>query len=164
MCGRWGEGLPNQMAAQLRIFLSHAGGDRFEAGLLQYAVEHILSHLGATVWSYQRDQDRSEADVAGSLMERIRESDAMIFLATPTTIAASTTQWMELAYAHAFGVPRHVLLHRLRYQDLIAGERAVPPLLIAAQCNDAALEWRDVIDRLGRQYQERGVHGVQSDG
>lgn len=149
---------------KLRIFLSHAGEDRFEASLLQYAVEHMLSHLGATVWAYQRDQDRSEADVAGALMEHIRESDAMIFLATPTTIAASTTQWMELAYAHAFGVPRHVLLHRLRYQDLIAGERAAPPLLLAAQCNDAAREWRDVIVTLGRQYQERVGSGGQGDG
>ena len=152
------------MASQFRIFLSHAGGDRFEASLLQYAVEHILSHLRASVGAYQRDQNRSEADVAGAPMERIRDSYAMIFLATPTTIAASTTQWMELAYAHAFGVPRHVLLHRLRYQDLIAGERAAPPLLRAAQCSDAAREWRDVIDSMGRQYQERVGAGDRGDG
>ncbi|HUN42737.1 MAG TPA: hypothetical protein VMU81_20790 [Acetobacteraceae bacterium] len=75
-----------------RIFLSHAGEDAFEASLLQFVVEHILSHLGATVWSYRRDQPRDERDVAGSLKARVRQSDAVIFLLSPSTPETSGTQ------------------------------------------------------------------------
>lgn len=149
---------------KLRIFLSHAGEDRFEASLLQYAVEHMLARLNTMVWSYHRDQSRSEADIADALLDRVRESDAMIFLASPATMAASITQWMELAYAHQLGLPRYILLHRLRYKDLVTGDRAAPSLLLAAQCNDAALEWRDVIERLGQQYVARIAAGGLGNG
>jgi hypothetical protein len=67
-----------------RIFLSHASGDAFEASLLQFAAEHILAHLGATVWAYRRDQARNERDVAGSLKTQVRQSDAVIFLLLPS--------------------------------------------------------------------------------
>src|SRR5271169_271944 len=67
------------MSATLKlvIFLSYAGEDAFEASLLQFAVEHILAPLGATVWTYQRDQPRDESDIAGGLKARVRQSDAL---------------------------------------------------------------------------------------
>ena len=139
-----------------RIFLSHAGGDAFEASLLQFAMEHILAHLGATVWAYRRDQARDERDVAGSLKTRIRQSDAVIFLLSPSTLEMSGTQWMELACADAFDKPVFILLHHLDFDDLAARSQGVPPLVLASQCSDAALDWRAVIDAVGRRL-ETGV-------
>ena len=135
--------------ANPRIFLSHASGDAFEAGLLQFAVEHILAHLGAAVWTYRHDQARDERDIAGSLKTRVRQSHAVIFLLSPSTLATSGTQWMELAYADAFDKPVFILLHHLDFADLAARTQGVPPLVLASQCNDAAVDWRGVIDAVG---------------
>jgi hypothetical protein len=143
-----------------RIFLSHAGGDRFEASLLQFAVEHILAHLGATVWTYRRDQARDEHDIAGSLKARVRQSNAVIFLLSPSTLEMSGTQWMELAYADAFDKPVFILLHRLDFAGLAARSQGVPPLVLASQCSDAALDWRAVIDAVG----QRLAAGVDAGG
>jgi hypothetical protein len=134
---------------QRLVFLSHVGEDGFEAGLLRYAVEHMLGHLGVSVWTYIRDQNRAERDVAGSLKARIRESSAVIFLLSPSTFETSGTQLMELAYADAFDKPIFIPLHRMRYADLSATTPGVAPLLLAAQCNDATLDWKRVIDTLG---------------
>lgn len=139
-----------------RIFLSHAGDDTFDASLLQFAVEHILAHPGATVWTYRRDQARDEHDIAGSLKARVRQSNAVIFLLSPSTLELSGTQWMELAYADAFDKPVFILLHRLDFADLTARSQGVPPLVLASQCSDAALDWRAVIDAVGRRL-EAGV-------
>jgi nucleoside 2-deoxyribosyltransferase len=93
-----------------RIFLSHAGEDAFEASLLQFAVERIPAHFGATVRSYRRDQPRHERDVAGGRKTQVRQSDAVIFLLSPSSLDMSLTQWMELAYADAFDIPVFILL------------------------------------------------------
>lgn len=137
-------------AGNARIFLSHAGEDAFEASLLQFAVETILTHLGAAVWSYRRDQLHDERDIAGGLKARVRQSDAVIFLLSPSTLETSGTQWMELAYADAFDRPVFILLHHIEFADLAARSQGVPPLVLAAQCNDAALDWRSVIDAVGQ--------------
>src|SRR4051812_28385058 len=140
-------------AANARIFLSHAGEDAFEASLLRFAVEPILAPLGATVWTYRRDQPRDEHNVAGSLKARVRQSDAVVFLLSPSTLETSGTQWMELADADAFDKPVFILLHRLGFADLTARSQGVPPLVLASQCNDAALDWRAVIDAVGKRLQ-----------
>jgi hypothetical protein len=57
----------------------------------------------------------------------------------------SGTQWMELAYADAFDKPVFILLHHIRFADLAARHQGVPPLVLASQCNDAALDWTNVI-------------------
>jgi hypothetical protein len=147
------------MTRRPQVFLSHAGTDGFEASLLQFAVEHLLAHLGVSVWTYQRDQTKDEQDVAGGLKDSIRRSAAMIFLLSPATFEASGTQLMELAYAHAFDIPRYILILRLQYQDLIARGRGVPPLVLRSQCNDAALEWKQVIQSLGLHLEAVAVSG-----
>lgn len=141
------------MAGNARVFLSFCGQNLFEASLLQFAVERLLEHVGVSVWTYQRDQDRGEEDIAGGLKGVIRNSDAMIFLLSPATFEASGTQLMELAYADAFDIPRYILLFGLQYQDLVARGRGVPPLLLRSQCNDAALEWKRVIQTLGERLE-----------
>ena len=135
--------------AKTRIFLSYAGEDAFEASLLQFALERILAPLGTTVWTYQRDQPHDESDIVGSLKARIRQSDVFIFLLSPSTLDTSKVQWMELAYADAFEKPVFILLHRINYAALVARTQDVPPLVLASQCNDAALDWRRVIDTVG---------------
>ena len=136
-------------AGQARIFLSHAGEDAFEASLLRFAVEHILAHLGASVWTYRRDQSRDERSVAGSLKDRVRESAAFIFLLSPSTLETSNAQWMELAYADAFDKPVFILLHHIAFADLAARSQGVPLLVPASQCSSAALDWRAVVDAVG---------------
>ena len=128
----------------MEVFLSYSGRDSFEAGLLQFAVEALLADLGAVVWTYERDQGRSERQIAQSLKARVQGSSAAIFLASPSTFAAGAAQWMELAYADAFGVPIFVLLHRLTFAELKAKEEGVPPLLLEGQCNPAT-QWREVV-------------------
>ncbi len=130
-----------------RVFLSYSRDDEFEAGLLQYAVEQMLSDLRVTVWTYQRDQARDERNIGQSLRERVQESVATLFLVSPSTLEGGAAQWMELAYADAFGVPTYVILHRITFSELRARERGVPPLLIEGQCN-LATEWKAVIGEL----------------
>lgn len=128
----------------MELFLSYSGKDSFEAGLLQFALERMLENLGVTVWTYERDQDKGERNIAYSLKTRVQGSSAAIFLASPATFASGAAQWMELAYADAFDVPIYVLLHRLSFAELKAKEEGVPPLLLEGQCNPSS-QWKDVI-------------------
>lgn len=135
------------MSGDRRIFISHSSQNAFEASLLQYATETMLSKEEVTAWTFQRDQSRSEQDIARSLKERIRESAVMLFLLSPETLDASATQWMELAYADAFEVPIFILLHRIDYQELKRREYGVPPLPLASQCNPAS-SWKEVVKKM----------------
>ena len=126
------------------MFLSYSGEDAFEASLLQYAVEQMLADLNATVWTFQRDQARDERSIGNSLKDQVRESSATIFLVSPGTLTAGAAQWMELAYADAYGVPTFIILHRLTFAELRRRERGVPPLLLESQCN-ASAEWKSVV-------------------
>ena len=130
-----------------QVFISYSGHNAFEASLLQFAFETLLSKERVIAWTFQRDQGHSEKDIARSLKERIRESVATILLVSPVTIDRGATQWMELAYCDAFDVPVHVLLHHLTYKELVSGEKSVPPLLSAGQCN-SALDWKAVLEKL----------------
>jgi hypothetical protein len=134
----------------MEIFLSYSGKDSFEAGLLQFALERLLEDSGVTVWTYERDQDKGERQVAQSLKTRVRAARAAIFLASPATFSSGAAQWMELAYADAFDVPIYVLLHRLSFAELKAKEEGVPPLLLEGQCNPSS-QWRDVIAAIRKQ-------------
>ena len=126
-----------------QVFISYSGHDAFEASLLQYALERMLADVGVVAWTFQRDQSRSEKEIAQSLKARVRESVATVFLVSPTTLESGATQWMELAYADAFGVETFILLHHLDYHTLKQKERGVPPLLLSSQCN-SAIEWKTV--------------------
>lgn len=139
------------MAAR-EIFLSYAGKDSFEAGLLQFALERLLEDLGVVVWTYERDQDKGERRIAHSLKARVQQASASIFLASPATFASGAAQWMELAYADAFDVPIYVLLHRMSFAELKAKEEGVPPLLLEGQCNPSS-QWKDVIAAIRAQLQ-----------
>lgn len=130
-----------------QVFISYSGHDSFEAGLLQFALEALLQDLQVKAWTFQRDQNRSERELASALKDRVRQSCAVVFLVSPTTLDAGATQWMELAYADAFDVDTFVLLHHLTYATLKAQERGVPPLLLAGQCN-AAIEWRQIVGEI----------------
>ncbi len=130
---------------QPQVFISYSGHDAFEASLLQYAIESMLGLAGVRAWTYQRDQGRSEKEIALSIKENVRKSLATIFLVSPSTLEAGATQWMELAYADAFGVKTFVLLHYLDYQGLKSRQAGVPPLLLASQCNEA-LQWKVIVD------------------
>jgi hypothetical protein len=136
------------------IFLSYSSDHSFEAELLQFAYENLLHDLNAKVWTYERDQARDERAVAAGLKERVRDSTAMIFFVTPSTLDKGAAQWMELAYADAFGVPTFVLLHQLTYQDLKSRQGGVPPLLLAAQCNSAR-QWRELAETLRQRCQTK---------
>lgn len=125
------------------IFLSYSGEDAFEANLLQFAFEELMKDKEIKLWTYQRDQNKAERDVSKSLKERVRESRAVIFLLSPSTLNNGATQWMELAYSDAFEIPTFILLHRLTYQELKNRERGVPPLLLKSQCNQA-IAWRSI--------------------
>lgn len=126
-----------------QIFLSYSGEDSFEASLLQFAMEKLLEESSVSVWSYERDQNKDEKNISGSLKEKIKKSQATIFLASPTTLNSGATQWMELAYSDAFDVPTYILLHRMTYQELKKEEKGVPPLVLSSQCN-SAMEWKDI--------------------
>jgi len=133
--------------ANPQVFISYSGHDSFEASLLQFVIETKLSMENVSAWTYQRDQARSESGVAAAFKEAIRKSFAMVFLVSPATFDGGANQWMELAYADAFGVPTFVLLHHLDFNELKARERSVPPLLLAGQCNSAH-EWKSIVDEL----------------
>ena len=135
------------MSAQ--VFISYSGHDEFEASLLQYAVESMLAAQNVSAWTYQRDQARSEKEVATALKARVRGSVATIFLVSPSTLDGGAAQWMELAYADAFDVPTFILLHHLDFQEIKASDRGVPPLLLASQCN-AAMQWKSIVEDLRR--------------
>lgn len=141
---------------RIQVFISYAGHDAFEAALLQFAIETLLSGEGVTAWTFQRDQSRSEKEIAAALKKSVKESIATVFIVSPATIEGGAAQWMELAYSDAFDVKTFVLLHHLEYNDLKNKERGVPPLLLAAQCNSAA-EWRNIIENI-----RNIVRGVQS--
>jgi len=101
-----------------QVFISYSGRDEFEASLLQYALERILENEGVVAWTFQRDQGRSERDIAQSLKHRVQESVASIFLVSPDTLDSGASQWMELAYADAFDVKTFILLHHLTFDEL----------------------------------------------
>lgn len=126
---------------QRQIFLSHAGEDTFEASLLQQALEALPKDLNVAVWTYGRDQARDERNIGASLRDRIKHCSAAIILVSQFTLASGAAQWMELAYADAFGVPIFNLLHHLTLDDLKRADRGVPPLVLEGQCT-AASEWR----------------------
>ena len=130
-----------------QIFISYSGHDAFEASLLQFAIEATLGAEKITAWTYQRDQARSEKEIAEALKENVRKSLATIFLVSPSTIDGGAAQWMELAYADAFDVKTFVLLHHLDFRELKNKEHGVPPLLLASQCNEA-LEWKAIVGDL----------------
>lgn len=130
-----------------QVFISYSGRDAFEASLLQYAVESMLGSEGVKAWTFQRDQARSEKDIARSLKDRVRESSASIFLVSPATLETGATQWVELGYLDAFNVTTFFLLHHLDFGDLRRRATGVPPLLLSSQCNSAS-EWKVVIEDL----------------
>ena len=130
---------------QAQVFISYAGHDSFEASLLQFSIEVLLEPQQVTAWTFQRDQSRSENEVAKALKKSVQDSIATIFIVSPSTIEAGAAQWMELAYSDAFDVETFVLLHHLDYNGLKNNDRSVPPLLLASQCN-SAMEWREVVE------------------
>jgi hypothetical protein len=138
----------------ISIFLSYSGRDSFEASLLQFAIERLLADLGVKVWTYGRDQAKSERQVGKSLKLRVQNSRAAIFLASPVTFSSGAAQWVELAYADAFDVPIFVLLHQLTFKALKAMEEGVPPLLLEGQCNPSS-EWRTVVAEIRRRLQNQ---------
>lgn len=108
-----------------QIFISYSGRDEFEASLLQYALEEMLGS-DVVAWTFQRDQARSEKEIARSLKDRVRDSAAVIFLVSSDTLESGASQWMELAYADAFDVPTFVLLYHLKFNDLRQRATGVP--------------------------------------
>ena len=125
------------------IFLSYSSEHTFEAELLQFAYETMLQDLDAKVWTYQRDQARDEKAVSQSLKEQVFCSKVVVFLVTPSTLDKGATQWMELAYADAFGKPTFILMHQIKYDELQS--RNAPPLLLSGQCNDSG-QWRKLAE------------------
>lgn len=128
-----------------QVFISYSGHDAFEASLLQFAIETILAPERVTAWTFQRDQQRSEKEIATALKKSVRESVATVFIVSPSTIDGGAAQWMELAYSDAFDVKTFVLLHHLDYNELKSKDRGVPPLLLASQCN-AAQQWKTIVE------------------
>jgi hypothetical protein len=136
-----------------QVFISYSGRDSFEASLLQYALESMLGNEGVEAWTFQRDQARTEKEIARSLKDRVRKSFASIFLVSPDTLESGATQWMELAYADAFNVTTFVLLHHLDFGDLRQRATGVPPLLLSSQCNSAN-DWKVVIEDIRKLIKE----------
>jgi hypothetical protein len=130
-----------------QIFLSYAGKDQFEATLLQEWLESKFREIGVKVWTFHRDQRRDEANISRSLKDTIHDSAAVVFLLSPNTIEAGAAQWMELAYADAFGIPTFILLHHPSYDDIVRTERGVPPLIRQSQCTPA-VQWKTMEDDL----------------
>lgn len=128
-----------------QVFISYAGHDAFEASLLQYALETLLEPEQVKAWTFQRDQRRSEKEIAAALKKSVRESIATVFILSPSTIDGGAAQWMELGYSDAFDVKTFVLLHHLDYNELKRKERGVPPFLLSSQCN-SALEWKSIVE------------------
>lgn len=132
--------------AQQQVFISFAGADAFEADLLQFAVETLLRDFGVAAWTFQRDQAGTERQVAASLKRQVRQSVAMIFLVSPTTLDSGATQRIELAYADAFDVPILVLMNNVSHAELRRREH-VPPLLLAGH-GWPATDWRRTVDAI----------------
>lgn len=125
---------------------------------MQYALETLLVDEGIVAWTFQRDQARTEKEIAQSLKQQVRESVATVFLVSPATLDGGSTQWMELAYSDAFGVDTFVLLHHLDYQELKRREHGVPPLLLSSQCN-SALDWKVIAEDIRGILTRRKDHG-----
>lgn len=140
-----------------QIFISYSGHDSFEATLLQYVIENTFKGK-AVAWTYQRDQKRSEKEIAKSIRDKVRSSAATIFIVSPTTIQSGASQWMELAYSDAYEIPTYILLHHLDFQELKRKEKGIPPLLLSCQCNPAK-EWKSVINEL-KKYLKRKKSNV----
>lgn len=136
----------------VKMFLSHAHQDRFEAELLQIALEDILRDLSVKVWTYGRDQSADERNVAVSLPGVIKECAAVVFLLSPAT---GPTQWMELAYADAFGIPTFILLHKTTFEKLRSSKLGAPPLILSGQCTDA-IDWRTLISKIRESCNNHG--------
>ena len=134
-----------------QVFISYSGHDKFEASLLQYAIETSLKDKSVKAWTFQRDQNLSQKEIARSLKQKVKESLATIFLVSPTTLNSGATQWMELAYSDAFDIDTYVLLHHLEYNELKSRETGVPPLLLSSQCNPA-MKWNNVISQIGSKF------------
>lgn len=128
-----------------QVFISYSGHDAFEASLLQFAIETMLAPEQVTAWTFQRDQQRSEKEIAAALKKSVQESVATVFIVSPSTIDGGAAQWMELAYSDAFNVKTFVLLHHLDYSELKSKDRGVPPLLLVSQCNDAQ-QWKAIVE------------------
>ena len=126
-----------------QIFISYSGHDAFEADLLKYSFETLMRDKSVKAWAFQKDQSRSEKDISGSLKQRVKNSKAMVFLISPTTLDSGATQWMELAYADAFEIPTFILLRHLKFEELSTTETGVPPLLLSSQCNPA-IQWQKI--------------------
>lgn len=109
--------------------------------MLQEAIELLLHDVGARVWRFGRDQAPDEKSIGASLRERIRGCAAVVVLLSPFTLESGATQWMELAYADAFGIPTFVLLHHLTVDQLRRAEKGVPPLVLERNCT-LAIDWR----------------------
>ena len=135
------------------IFLSYSRADRVEAQLLQFAFETLLADLNEQIWTYERDQAKSERKVAEALKQKVRESTVMCFLVSDSTIRGGAAQWMELAYADAFEIPTFVLLHRITFEKLKSPEANVPPLLLASHCN-LAEKWREIADDMRKEIKK----------
>lgn len=135
------------------IFLSYSRQDRFEAQLLQFAFETLLADIKTEIWTYERDQAKSERAVAEALKKKVKESKAMCFIVSDSTISAGAAQWMELAYADAFDIPTFVILHRVTYDNLKSPEANVPPLLLSSHCN-LAEKWKDVANEMRKEIQK----------
>jgi hypothetical protein len=154
------------VTSPLRVFLSYAGRDAFEAALLQECLETRLAGNGVVVvWTFERDQRPDESSISRSVKETVQDSVAVIFLLSPFTIEAGSTQWMELAYADAFGIPVFILLHHLTYDDLKRVERGVPPLILQSQCTPA-VRWRGIESDLREllRYQAERTSSQRSEG
>lgn len=129
----------------INIFLSYSSEDAFEANLLQFALEVLMKDKKVKVWTFQRDQNKDERDVSKSLKEQIKESIAMIFLLSPSTLDDGLSQWMELGYSDAYDIPTFILLHRLTHDDLLEGREI--SLLLSRQLNEAR-EWKLIVPEL----------------
>lgn len=132
---------------ETQIFISYASQDAFEADLLQYVVESTLKEVNITAWTFHRDQNLSEKEIAESLKHQIKQSAALIILISPYTIEHGSTQWMELAYADSFDIKIYIMLHHLTYQELKERKSGVPPFVFASQCNQS-LEWRKIMNEI----------------
>lgn len=111
--------------------------------LLKDAIEGMLRDASVRVWAFGRDQARDQRSIGTSLKQQVRRSAAVIFLLSQFTLESGATQWMELAYADAFGIPAFILLHHLTFDELKRSERGAPPLVLEGQCT-IALEWQSL--------------------
>ena len=75
-----------------QVFISYAGHDSFEASLLQFSIETLLAPQRVTAWTYQRDQSRSEKEVAKALKKSVQDSMATVFIVSPSTIEAGAAR------------------------------------------------------------------------